>query len=116
MDEIKDRLAHDPFDFITTYGRAGTRQAAYSLVSEAADIWGNRELGQTFQIHSSKVLGDLIDFLWTLNLAWNPEGFSDGPNYIEMHPRLGEAVMAYDSICVCRKRRTSTSHGVPANV
>ena len=60
-------------------------------------IWEQR-LGrgrQSFQIHGEKVLHELSHFLLHHGLAWLPEdGHGHGPSYIEMHPMLGEAVMA----------------------
>ena len=47
-----------------------------------------------FQIHMHKMIMRLVDFLMRERLAWEPEFSSHGRNYIEMHPRLGEAVMA----------------------
>jgi hypothetical protein len=49
----------------------------------------------SFQIHRYKMNDELTNFLVNEHLAWEPNSnFSDGPLYLEMHPRLGEAVMA----------------------
>lgn len=60
-------------------------------------IWEQR-LGhgrQSFQIHGEKVLDELAHYLLRQGLAWYPQnGRAHGPSYIEMHPMLGEAVMA----------------------
>ena len=75
------------------------------------DNHGKRDSGQTsshlttwerrlsdrpsFQIHRYKLLDELVDYLRDKELAWEPEShLSDGPEYLEMNPRLGEAVMA----------------------
>src|SRR5258705_4757976 len=64
-----------------------------SLVDESTSLWDNRLAGRTFQLHGQKVVADLLDFLFQNDLAWNPR-HSDGIGYVEMHPRLGEAVLA----------------------
>lgn len=60
-------------------------------------VWEQR-LGhgrQSFQIHSEKVLDELGAYLLRRGLAWYPEERRrHGQSYIEMHPMLGEAVMA----------------------
>ena len=49
----------------------------------------------SFQIHSEKILGDLLEYLLRRKLAWRPEAHrSHGMRYVEMNPRLGEAIMA----------------------
>ena len=60
-------------------------------------IWERRLSGHTgtFQIHAYKLFEELAHFLRKENLAWEPDvRVSDGPDYLEMHPHLGEAVMA----------------------
>jgi hypothetical protein len=88
---LQVRLGQD--HFLSTYGRKGTLNASESLVREAGTLWKDRLLGMPFQLHSSKVLYSLQDFLLRHELAWIPQD-PHGPNYIEMHPKLGQAVMA----------------------
>jgi len=60
-------------------------------------VWERRLLGDkaSFQIHKRKVLGELERYLLREGLAWEPDSrVSDGPDYIELRPRLGEAIMA----------------------
>jgi hypothetical protein len=59
-------------------------------------VWERRLSDRpTFQIHRHKILPELTAYLLSQRLAWPPKKqFSDGPEYLEMHPRLGEAVMA----------------------
>ena len=49
----------------------------------------------SFQIHGEKVLHELVDYLMERGLAWRPDhAYWHGPDYLEMHPKLGEAIMA----------------------
>jgi hypothetical protein len=49
----------------------------------------------SFQIHRYKLFEGLVEYLRRRDLAWEPSAsFSDGPEYLEMNPRLGEAIMA----------------------
>lgn len=59
-------------------------------------VWDRRlSPNATFQIHREKIFYDLFEFLLEEGLARHaPREYSDGPNYIEMDSRLGEAVMA----------------------
>lgn len=75
------------------------RNFAHADRGEAAiapTVWERRLAPDgSFQIHSEKMLPDLAQYLRRMGLAWNPgEWYSDGPLYLEMNPRLGEAVMA----------------------
>jgi hypothetical protein len=71
-------------------GRARpSRQAIKDLT-----VWERRLSAQpSFQIHRHKMHGALVEYLLDKKLAWQPQ-YSDGPEYVEMNPRLGEAVMA----------------------
>ncbi len=59
-------------------------------------VWDSRLApNSTFQIHREKMLHPLIEFLLDEGLAWRPrERYSHGPDYVEMNPQLGEAIMA----------------------
>jgi hypothetical protein len=75
--------ARDP-DFISRYGRAVTRQA------RAPDDKG-------FQIHQEKLAEPLKDALRFTEMAWDPdlpESYDRDAAYVELHPRVGEAVMS----------------------
>jgi hypothetical protein len=94
--ELKSRVANelsaDRAKFVGRFGRRATLDNA-GLVDESTSLWDNRLASRTFQLHGQKVVADLLDFLLQNDLAWNPR-HSDGFGYIEMHPRLGEAVLA----------------------
>ncbi len=64
--------------------------------SKAPTLWERRlSGGASFQIHRRKVHPDLTGFLQARRLAWTPEARdADGDGYLEMNPRLGEAIMA----------------------
>jgi hypothetical protein len=50
-----------------------------------------------FQIHQGKLHPELQDALRDTKLAWqpgNPEPYDHWTEYVELHPRVGEAVMA----------------------
>ena len=92
--EIRSRLQQDREGFLARYGRQAADHSATSLVGQ--DPW-KRRLSEraSFQIHAYKLIFQLLDFLQRENLAWWPDiNRADGPDYIEMHPQLGEAVMA----------------------
>jgi hypothetical protein len=75
--------AMDP-DFFLRYDRAATRQAL------APDDMG-------FQIHQAKLAEPLKDALGSTGLAWQPgvsEPYDRHAAYVELHPRIGEAVMS----------------------
>lgn len=59
-------------------------------------VWERRLFGgPSFQIHRYKMYDELVAYLLANKLAWTPnKHYSDGPDYIEMNPKLGEAVMA----------------------
>lgn len=57
-------------------------------------VWERRlSDGASFQINRHKMLGELVQYLRRNDLAWAPKQ-ADGPDYLEMNPRLGEAIMA----------------------
>jgi hypothetical protein len=94
--ELKTRIAEalsaDRAGLIAKYGREATL-GDRSLLLESASLWEDRLASRTFQLHGQKVLAELLDFLFANNLAW-PPSHPDGIGYVEMHPRLGEAVLA----------------------
>ncbi len=98
MNEIKTRLNENERAFKEKFGRKAARRKDWDgYVLEHPNVWDRRLSGRpTFQIHSEKVLWELQHFLQKEGLAWEPSvsDSSDGPGYIEMHARLGEAVMA----------------------
>jgi hypothetical protein len=58
----------------------------------ARELIGQSDPG--FQIHTMKLANDLRDALSEHSrLAWQPI-VADGPGYVELHPRVGEAVMS----------------------
>ncbi len=68
-----------------------------SLIQGQFTLWEERlrEDRRGFQIHGDKLWPELVRYLRSRKLAWEPEeGYWHGPEYVEMNPRLGEAVMA----------------------
>lgn len=93
MEEIRTRLEQDRAGFLARYGREAVDR---SFIAKDLTVW-ERRLSQhaSFQIHVFKLIGGLVSFLLTEKLAWWPDSdVADGDDYIEMHPDLGEAVMA----------------------
>jgi hypothetical protein len=67
-------------DFVQRFGRDAARLA--TPAGEAG-----------FQLYPRKISYELFRFLMSEQLAWEPD-ISDGYQYIEMHPRIGEAIMS----------------------
>lgn len=88
---LRVRLHQDP-GFLTTHGREGTLRV-FDGNAPLRSVWSDRLRGQPFQIHSAKLMGPLTHFLFDEGLAWEPSK-PHGSYYLEMHPRLGEAIMA----------------------
>jgi hypothetical protein len=89
---LASKLERDAQDiaFIRRYGQ----EAARALVSE--EDYG-------FQIHAAKLSDDLKKALSGSELAWNPvnkEPYDESSAYVEVHPRVGEAVMSTLRDCV----------------
>ena len=83
--QLAERLRRDAQDdnFRNLYGRWGAAPGD-------ADVHG-------FQIHQQKLDPSLQDALRETELAWapgNPEPYDLWVDYVEMHPRVGQAVMA----------------------
>jgi hypothetical protein len=92
--ELRSRLEADGDRFRARYGRQAAGDLAASVIGENLTTWeGRLSPHATFQIHAYKLYDELAAFLRQENLAWHPN-FPDGPDYLEMHPHLGEAVMA----------------------
>jgi hypothetical protein len=89
---IADALSADRAGFLEKYGRVATLDNA-TLVRESISLWNDRLANRTFQLHGEKVLAELREFLFKNDLAWSPT-HPHGTGYVEMHPRLGEAVLA----------------------
>jgi hypothetical protein len=72
-------------DFVASYGHAATRGAL------------NHPAARGFQVHRDKMLWVLIEALQFTGLAWrpnSPEEYDFNSHYLELHPRVGEAVMS----------------------
>jgi hypothetical protein len=94
IEDMRDRIEADGSTFLSRFDRAATKIRSADLRS-ANDVWDRRLLYMTFQIHTYKLLEELTAFLTEKGLAWTPAPeLADGMNYLEMHPALGEAVMA----------------------
>ena len=83
-------------DLVERYGCASVRRSgAGGLASARPTVWERRLTpGGSFQIHRYKMHQRLACYLEEHDLAWPAHADPDGPNYLEMHPHLGEAVMA----------------------
>jgi hypothetical protein len=86
QEALARRLREDAQDpaFCSKYGPLATRQAL------ALDDQG-------FQIHHQKLAQPLGDALRSTGLAWephSPETYDERAEYVELHPRVGEAVMS----------------------
>jgi len=89
---ISDAMSIDRKRFVERFGREATLRDT-ALLRESASVWQDRDASRTFQLHGQKVFIDLLHFLFENGLAWHPQ-YSHGDGYVEMHPRLGEAVLA----------------------
>ncbi len=94
--ELKSRLEVEGTAFLAGYSRDAARESGISSIGGELTVWERRlSPNATFQIHAYKLFEDLAGFLRDAGLAWQPDSaFADGPDYLEMHPQLGEAVMA----------------------
>jgi hypothetical protein len=82
IENIRRDLNRDSVQFKRRFGQTASKDAS-------------QRSGESYQIHSRKLLYELTHFLEQEGLAWRPsEADADGPEYIEFHPRLGEAVMS----------------------
>jgi hypothetical protein len=80
----KLRLDAQNDQFVLAYGRGEARKLAH-------------DEGYGFQIHAQKLSDELKDALAGTELAWKPvllEPYDGYSEYIEVHPRVGEAVMS----------------------
>ena len=96
VQELRHRLESEGLIFRRRFGRRTEREHDTGSVGGQSTVWKRRlSPGASFQIHREKIFGELTEFLRKEDLAWAPDSeFADGPNYLEMHPQLGEAVMA----------------------
>jgi hypothetical protein len=92
VQELRGRLRRDP-KFRARYGRQAAELTTDNLIEKNLTLWERRLSPRAIQIHKYKLLDDLTHFLTHEHLAWVPD-YAHGPDYLEMHPLLGEAVMA----------------------
>ena len=93
IEELRRRIEVEGAKFLERFGPGASIHTA-NYTSDSG-VWNRRLLNNTFQIHTYKLLEELTAFLMHQGLAWEPApDLADGANYIEMHPLLGEAVMA----------------------
>lgn len=94
--ELHGRIEADGERFLRQFGRAASRRSDASSIGANLTVWERRMSERaTFQIHAWKLFEELTHFLHEHGLAWEPRSeMADGPEYLEMHPLLGEAVMA----------------------
>jgi hypothetical protein len=96
VEELRHRLEAEGPAFRRRFGRTAARRRDASSIGGNLTVW-ERRLSQsaTFQIHAYKLFEELPEFLRDEELAWTPDSaLADGPDYLEMHPQLGEAVMS----------------------
>ncbi|HEY6245088.1 MAG TPA: hypothetical protein VIX17_14135 [Pyrinomonadaceae bacterium] len=95
-------------EFVRSYGQAA-----------ASELRHEKDYG--FQIHVQKLSRELKDALAHTQLAWNPinkEPYDQHSEYVELHPRVGEAVMSTlaiacaqdDGLDIVGDRRTGQLH------
>ena len=89
---ISDALSANGDQFRRQFGREATCNDV-DLLRESVSLWDDRLASRAFQLHGQNVVQTLLDFLFQNDLAWDPQ-HSHGLGYVEMHPRLGEAVLA----------------------
>ncbi|MBX4927153.1 hypothetical protein HJB56_07625 [Rhizobium lentis] len=89
---ITAKLNEPGSTLVERFGREATISNP-GLVRESSALWNDRLASRTFQMHGEKILPDLLRFLTMNELAWEPN-YSDGRGYFEMHPLVGQAVMA----------------------
>lgn len=85
------------------FSRAATEADAPKLMRQSVSVWGDRMANRTFQIHSDKIFPPLLNLLMNAELAWNPR-HAHGSHYVEMHPTIGEGVMASLAFAVAKSR------------
>lgn len=89
---VEQMLEADEVGFRSRFGREAFA-TPYQTTAPVRDVWGERlDPNAGFQLHSRKMLEQLEYFLRSQRLAWRPEN-PHGGSYLEMHPRLGAAVM-----------------------
>jgi hypothetical protein len=87
---IREALRRDRHRILARFGKEGTQKEAASM--PGADLWEDRLSRESFQLHSDKIVSQLLRFLLGYGLAWEPH-HPEGPEYIEMHPQVGEAIL-----------------------
>jgi hypothetical protein len=94
--DLRLRIDRGKVAFRKKFGRHATKSRYASSIGQNLTVWEKRlSPNASFQIHRYKLDEELTEFLIAEQLAWKPESYySDGSRYLEMHPRLGEAVMA----------------------
>lgn len=94
--ELDNIFAASPDSFLKRFQKQTMGREDLGATAGHLTVWEKRELRKaSFQIHRHKLYDELVEYLRLKNLAWSaPEEMSDGPDYLEMNPRLGEAIMA----------------------
>lgn len=92
--ELEDLRERRGARFMDKFKRGRSPPSARALKN--LTVWERRlSAHPSFQIHRYKMYEELVEYLLAKKLAWIPDRhYSDGPAYVEMHPKLGEAVMA----------------------
>jgi hypothetical protein len=96
IEDLRGRLEVEGPAFRERYGRDVAGAPDASSIKGNRTIWERRLAPDaSFQIHEYKLYDELSGFLVNNHLAWRPDrSYAHGADYLEMHPRLGEAVMA----------------------
>jgi hypothetical protein len=90
VEQLSNRLDDEGAAFRSSFGKTAARQRGASSIGNKLTPWERRlSPNATFQIHRYKLFDDLTEFLPKNKLAWRPDSkLADGPDYLELHPRL----------------------------
>ncbi|PCE34427.1 hypothetical protein [Burkholderia ubonensis] len=90
LSEMAADLASDRDGYLARFGEDASKAAT------SADPLG-------FQMHIGRASYELAEFLRSNGLAWTPPpDIIDHPNYVQMHPRIGEAVLGTIAVACAR--------------
>lgn len=89
---ISEALSARGDKLLAKFGRPAAHLRQRDSRSSRA-LWNDRIYNGSFQLHRQKVVAELLEFLLENGLAWEPIK-AHGAGYVEMHPQLGEAVLA----------------------
>lgn len=103
LSDLRKALALDGDRLRRRFGHEATEKEALRIAKDSAAIWHDRFASRWFQLHSDKIFPPLRTLLEDNGLAWQPS-HPDGDKYLEMHPTVGEGVMASLAFTIARSR------------